>query len=189
MEFIQALTGSLFWATMVSVVLDTASFFSIGLMARKSQLLKPVGSGLNLIALFIVLQIFLHLGAEEHFPRASRHLNFFSWMIFTFAALRLGLYLYGDLFVVRWQAGKFSGCFQKHYHGSCPYRRAPHPVEGNSEHQCHLTHCNNHRSYCDDRSRFSKYSRQHARRLDNSPGETSEARRLDLGGRTRRTRS
>ena len=112
MEFLQALTGSLFWATALSIVLYAASFFAIGLIAQKSELLKPVGAGLKLIALFIVLQIFLHLGAEEHFPRVARHLNFYSWLIFAFAALRLALYLYGDLFVVRWKRGSFPAAFK-----------------------------------------------------------------------------
>jgi small-conductance mechanosensitive channel/CRP-like cAMP-binding protein len=112
MEFLQALAGSLFWATIFSIVLYAACFFAIRLLARKSELLKPVASGLNLIALFVVLQIFLHLGAHDYFPRVARQLDFFSWLIFTFAALRLGLYLYGDLFVVRWKSGSFPAAFK-----------------------------------------------------------------------------
>ena len=42
----------------------------------------------------------------------SRQLDFFSWLVFTFAALRLGLYLYGDLFVVRWKKGSFPAAFK-----------------------------------------------------------------------------
>lgn len=112
MEFLQALTGSLFWATALSIVLYAASFLAIGLISRKSELLKPVGAGLNLIALFVVLQVFLHLGADERFPRVATHLNFYSWLIFALAALRLGLYLYGDLFVVRWRKGSFPAAFK-----------------------------------------------------------------------------
>ena len=46
-----------------------------------------------------------------------KHLNFFSWLIFTFGALRLGLYIYGDLFVVRLETGKLSRGIQEHHHG------------------------------------------------------------------------
>jgi len=42
----------------------------------------------------------------------SLQLNFFSWIVFTFAALRLCLYLYGDLFVVRWKRGSFPAAFK-----------------------------------------------------------------------------
>ncbi len=112
MEFVRALTGSLFWATALSLLLYAAIFFAAGLIARKSELLKPVATGLNLVALFVVIQVFLHLGAEDHFPRIARHLNFYSWLIFTFAALRLGLYLYGDLFIVRRKGGSFPAAFK-----------------------------------------------------------------------------
>jgi small-conductance mechanosensitive channel len=112
MEFIKDLTGSLFWATALSIFLYVASSIAIGLLAKKSELLKPIGAGLKLIVLFISLQIFVHLGAEEHAPRLSSPLNFFSWLVFTFAALRLGLYMYGDLFVVRWKRGSFPAAFK-----------------------------------------------------------------------------
>jgi small-conductance mechanosensitive channel len=45
-------------------------------------------------------------------PRISHQLNFFSWLVFTFVALRLGLYAYGDLFVVRWKQGSFPAAFK-----------------------------------------------------------------------------
>ncbi|HEX9112989.1 MAG TPA: hypothetical protein VF888_01470, partial [Nitrospirota bacterium] len=99
-QFMQDLTGSLFWATLLSILLYTASSIAIGFLARKSALLQPVGAGLKLIALFFAVQVFLHLGAAEYHPQVSRQLNFFSWLVFTFSALRLALYLYGDLFVV-----------------------------------------------------------------------------------------
>ena len=112
MEFLQALTGSLFWAAALSMVLYAVCFLAIGLISRKSELLKPVGTGLNLIALFVVLQIFLRLGVEERFPRIATHLDFYSWLVFSLAAIRLALYLYGDLFVVRWKRGSFPAAFK-----------------------------------------------------------------------------
>ncbi len=112
MEFLQALTGSLFWATALSIVLYAACVLAISLISRKSELLKPVGAGLNLIALFVVLQIYLHLGVHERFPRVATHLNFYSWLIFALAAIRLAVYLYGDLFVVRWRGGSFPAAFK-----------------------------------------------------------------------------
>jgi small-conductance mechanosensitive channel/CRP-like cAMP-binding protein len=112
MEFIKELAGSLFWATALSILLFVASSLAIGLLAKKSELLKPIGAGLKLIVLFIAFQLFIRLGAEEHFPRLSINLNFFSWLIFTFGAVRLGLYMYGDLFVVRWKRGSFPAAFK-----------------------------------------------------------------------------
>ncbi len=112
MEFLQDLTGSLFWAMTLSVLLYIASSIAISCLAKKSALMKPVGSGLKLIALFLSVQVFLHLGAAEYHPRISQQLDFFSWLVFTFAALRLGLYLYGDLFVVRWKRGSFPAAFK-----------------------------------------------------------------------------
>ncbi len=112
MALLSDLTGSLFWAALFSLVLYIAAFIAIGFLAKKSALLKPVGAGLKLIALFIALQAFLRLGAAEAHPRISRQIDFFSWLIFTFAALRLVLYLYGDLFVVRWKHGSFPAAFK-----------------------------------------------------------------------------
>jgi len=112
MDLLKDLTGSLLWAILLSIFLYTASSIAIGFLARKSTLLKPVGSGLKLIALFLAVQVFLHLGAAEYHPRISRQLDFFSWLVFAFAALRLGLYLYGDLFVVRWKRGSFPAAFK-----------------------------------------------------------------------------
>jgi small-conductance mechanosensitive channel/CRP-like cAMP-binding protein len=112
MELLNDLTGSLFWATLLGIILYTASSIAIGFLARKSSLLKPIGTGLNLIALFLAIQVFLHLGAAEYHPHISRQLDFFSWLVFTFAVLRLGLYVYGDLFVVRWKQGSFPAAFK-----------------------------------------------------------------------------
>ena len=112
MEFIKDLTGSLFWATVLSILLYGGSSVALGFLSKKSAQLKPIGSGLNLISLFLSIQIFLHLGAAEFYPRTSRQLDFLSWLVFTFAALRLGLYVYGDLFVVRWKKGSFPGAFK-----------------------------------------------------------------------------
>lgn len=111
-EFVQALTGSLFWATSIGILLFVAGSMAIGLLEKKSDLLKPIGAGLKFIILFLSLQIFIRLGAEEHSPRLANHLNFFSWLIFIFGALRLGLYVYGDLFVVRWKKGSFPAAFK-----------------------------------------------------------------------------
>jgi len=118
MELIKDLTGSLFWTTALSIILYVASSIAIGLLEKKSELLKPIGAGLKLIVLFISLQIFVHLGAEEHSPRLANSLNFFSWLVFTFAALRLGLYMYGDLFVVRLKKGSFPAAFKNIIIGS-----------------------------------------------------------------------
>ena len=112
MELLKDLTGSLFWATALSLVLFIASSIAIGYLAKKSVQLKPIGSGLKLIAFFFVVQVFLHLGAAESHPRISRQLEFFAWLLFVFAALRLGLYVYGDLFVVRWRRGSFPAAFK-----------------------------------------------------------------------------
>ena len=112
MEFLKDLAGSLFWATALSILLYTVSSIAIGYFSKKSALLKPIGSGLNLIALFLAVQVFHHLGAAEYYPRLSRQLNFFSWLVFTFAAIKLFLYLYGDLFVVRWKRGSFPAAFK-----------------------------------------------------------------------------
>ncbi|HSQ77529.1 MAG TPA: mechanosensitive ion channel domain-containing protein, partial [Nitrospirota bacterium] len=112
MELIKNLTGSLFWTTALSIILYVVGSIAIGLLEKKSELLKPVGTGLKLVVLFLSLQIFIRLGAEEHSPRLANHLNFFSWLIFIFGALRLGLYLYGDLFVVRWKRGSFPAAFK-----------------------------------------------------------------------------
>ncbi len=112
MELMRDLTGSLFWATVLSLILYSAGSIAIAYVANKSVQLKPIGSGLKLIMLFIAVQVFLHLGAAEYHPRISQQLNFFSWLVFTFAALRLGLYVYGDLFVVRWKRGSFPAAFK-----------------------------------------------------------------------------
>lgn len=112
MELFKDLTGSLFWVTALSIILYVAGSLAIGLLEKKSELLKPIGVGLKLIVLFLSLQIFVHLGAEDHSPRLASFLNFFSWLIFIFGALRLGLYLYGDLFVVRWKRGSFPAAFK-----------------------------------------------------------------------------
>jgi hypothetical protein len=58
------------------------------------------------------VQLFLHLGEAEYYPRISLQLDFFSWLVFTYAALRLGLYIYGDLFIVRWKRGNFPAAFK-----------------------------------------------------------------------------
>lgn len=112
MEFIRDLAGSLFWAAALSFALYIVAVLAIRLLSRKSDLLKPVGTGLHLIALFIVIQLFLHLGAQEHWPRTSRQIHFISWLLLSFATIRLGLYLYGDLFVVRWKRGSFPAAFK-----------------------------------------------------------------------------
>jgi small-conductance mechanosensitive channel/CRP-like cAMP-binding protein len=112
MEIISDLTASLSWALVLSVLIYVGSHIAIGFLSKKSALLKPIGTGLKLIALFLSVQIFLHLGAAETHPRLSHQMNFFSWLVFTFAALRLGLYVYGDLFVVRWKQGSFPAAFK-----------------------------------------------------------------------------
>jgi small-conductance mechanosensitive channel/CRP-like cAMP-binding protein len=112
MDLINDLSGSLLWATLLSIVLFISGSIAIGFLARKSAQLKPIGTGLKLIVLFIALQVFLRLGAEEHYPRVSQFLHFFSWLIFAFGALRLSLHIYGDLFVVRWKRGSFPAAFK-----------------------------------------------------------------------------
>jgi len=112
MENLLDLTGSLFWATALSIIFYASASTAAGFLAKKSAQLKPIGSGLNLIILFISVQLFLHLGAAVYYPRISQQLNFFSWLVFTYAALRLGLYIYGDLFIVRWKQGSFPAAFK-----------------------------------------------------------------------------
>ena len=112
MEFLQVLTGSLLWTTLFSIALYVGGSIATNFLARKSKLLKPIASGLKLIALFVALQTFLLLGARDHFPRVSQHLAFWSWLLLSFALLRLTLYMYGDLFVVRWKRGSFPAAFK-----------------------------------------------------------------------------
>ncbi len=112
MEIVNDLTASLLWALVLSLLIYVSSHIAIGFLSKKSALLKPIGTGLKLIALFLSIQIFLHLGAAEAHPTLSLQMNFVSWLVFTFAALRLGLYIYGDLFVVRWKRGSFPGAFK-----------------------------------------------------------------------------
>jgi small-conductance mechanosensitive channel/CRP-like cAMP-binding protein len=112
MDFLQDLTGSLFWALALSIILYVGGSMAIGSLARKSELLKPIGVGLKLVVLFISIRMFLHLGAAEYHPKIANYLNFFSWLVIAFAALRLGLYTYGDLFVVRWKRGSFPAAFK-----------------------------------------------------------------------------
>lgn len=112
MNFLQELTGSLFLAALICIGVYIAAFLVINLLVKKSELLMPVGAGLKLVALFLAVQIFLFLGGQEQWPRFSRQLNFLSWLIFTFAGLRLTLYVYGDLFVVRWKRGSFPAAFK-----------------------------------------------------------------------------
>jgi small-conductance mechanosensitive channel/CRP-like cAMP-binding protein len=112
MEIVNNLTASLLWALVLSVVILIGSLIAIGFLSKKSALLKPIGTGLKLIALFLSIQIFLHLGAADTHPTLSSQMNFISWLVFTFAALRLGLYIYGDLFVVRWKRGSFPAAFK-----------------------------------------------------------------------------
>ncbi|NTW58371.1 MAG: mechanosensitive ion channel [Nitrospirae bacterium] len=112
MELIQALTGSLLWATLFSIGLFVGGSIATNFLAKKSKLLEPIASGLKLIALFVALQAFLILGGNEGFPAVARYFQFFSWLIAIFALLRLTLYMYGDLFVVRWKKGSFPAAFK-----------------------------------------------------------------------------
>ena len=112
MEIYRDLTGSLFLAAAFSLLFYGAAALAVGFLAKKSAQLKPIGSGLNLIIIFIAIQLFLHLGADECNQRISRQLSFSSWLVFTYAVLRIGLYLYGDLFVVRWRRGSFPAAFK-----------------------------------------------------------------------------
>jgi len=112
MELLKDLMGSLFWATVISVALYVGGSIATGFLAKKSKLLKPIASWLKLLVLFVSIQAFLLLGAEESYPRLSRQLQFFSWLIAVFALIRLTLYMYGDLFVVRWKRGSFPAAFK-----------------------------------------------------------------------------
>lgn len=112
MDIIRDMMGSLFWATIISIGVLVGGLISTNLLSRKSKLLKPIGTGLKLLVLFVSVQIFLFLGAADAYPRISRHLRFFSWLIAIFAFLRLTLYMYGDLFVVRWKKGSFPAAFK-----------------------------------------------------------------------------
>ncbi len=95
-EILRYLTGSPLWATALSIIFYASASTAAGFLEKKSAQLKPIGSGLNLIILFISVQLFLHLGAAVYFPRVSQQLNFFSWPAFTYAAL----HIYGDLFIM-----------------------------------------------------------------------------------------
>lgn len=112
LDLIKDLAGSLFWAAVISVGLYVGGSIATGFLAKKSKLLKPIATWLKFIVLFVALQAFLLLGAREQYPRLSLHLSFWSWIIFTFACVRLALYTYGDLFVVRWRQGSFPAAFK-----------------------------------------------------------------------------
>ena len=112
MELMQLLTGSLPWATLFSIALFVGGSIATNFLATKSKLLKPIASGLKLLALFVAVQTFLFLGGNEGVPHVARYLRFFSWLIAVFALLRLTLYMYGDLFVVRWKKGSFPAAFK-----------------------------------------------------------------------------
>ncbi len=112
MEIIKELTGSLFWAMTFSIILFIAGLLAAGFFAKKSLLLKPAGAALKLIVLFVSVQVFLNFEAVEALSRLSKHLNFLSWLVFAFAMLRLGLYAYGDLFIVRGRRGSFPAAFK-----------------------------------------------------------------------------
>ncbi|OGW36289.1 MAG: hypothetical protein A2X58_01625 [Nitrospirae bacterium GWC2_56_14] len=112
MSFLQDLTGSLLWVTLFSVILFSGGIVAIGFLMRQSDLLKPMGPGLKVIAFFVSVQVFLLLGGHDHYPRFSKHLDFFSWLIGIFGVLRVALYIYGDLFVVRLKRGSFPAAFK-----------------------------------------------------------------------------
>jgi len=112
MSFLQDLTGSLLWVTLFSVVLFSGGIVAIGFLTRQSDLLKPMGPGLKIIAFFVSVQVFLLLGGHDSSPRFSKHLDFFSWLIGIFGVLRVALYIYGDLFVVRLKRGSFPAAFK-----------------------------------------------------------------------------
>lgn len=111
MEFSVHLTGTMFWAALFSTVFFVVCLMFIANLAKKKPRLKPVGGGLNLIALFLAIQAYIFFGAEYH-PRFTQHLNFISWILFTFGALKLLLYVYGDLFVVKLKHGSFPAAFK-----------------------------------------------------------------------------
>jgi hypothetical protein len=71
-----------------------------------------MGAGLKIIVFFISIQVFLLLGVAEHYPRLSKYVGFYSWLVFIFALLRVGLYIYGDLFIVRLRHGSFPAAFK-----------------------------------------------------------------------------
>ncbi len=112
MEFFQALAGSFFLAVVVSLILGIAGSIAVGFIVKKSDLLKPLGTGLKLVVLFIAVQVFLHLGFTEHYQKLYKHINFYSWLVFIFALFRVGLYIYGDLFIVRLKHGSFPAAFK-----------------------------------------------------------------------------
>jgi small-conductance mechanosensitive channel len=112
MDLLPVLTGSLLWATLFSIALFVGGSIATTFLAKKSKLLKPIASGLKLIALFVAIQAFLLLGGRAQFPRLALYLSFFSWLIAIFALLKLTLYMYGDLFIVRWKKGSFPAAFK-----------------------------------------------------------------------------
>jgi small-conductance mechanosensitive channel/CRP-like cAMP-binding protein len=112
MDIIRGLSFALHWAAAISILIYVGGSIAIGFLSKKSALLKPIGSGLKLIVLFAALQVFILFGGADRAPRVALQLNFFSWLLFIFAALRLCLYIYGDLFVVRWKRGSFPAAFK-----------------------------------------------------------------------------
>jgi len=112
LELIKDLAGSLFLAAVISACLLVGGSIATGFLAKKSKLLKPIATWLKFIVLFVALQVFLLLGAKDQYPRVSQHISFWSWVIFTFAFIRLALYTYGDLFIVRWRKGSFPAAFK-----------------------------------------------------------------------------
>lgn len=112
MEFIQDLTGSLLWTVIVSAVILAGGIVAVRLLARRVSVLRPVAIALQLLVVFIAVQVLLHFGVDERRPRLSRHLHFFNWLVFAFALIRLSLYAYGDLLVIKLRKGSFPAAFK-----------------------------------------------------------------------------
>ena len=117
MELIKDLTGSLLWATLLSIALYAAGSIAIDLLAKKSTLLKPIASGLKLIALFVAIQVFLHLGAAEYHPGDFAPARLLLLAGVHLCRARLGLVHVRRPFRGPVEEGELPGGVQEHHHG------------------------------------------------------------------------
>jgi len=68
MDLLEALTGSLLWATLFSIALFVGGQHRHELPREEVKAPEAIASGLKLIALFVALQVFLLLGGRSTSP-------------------------------------------------------------------------------------------------------------------------
>lgn len=112
MEFLQDLTGSLLWAAIFSLAILIGGGIAVRQLAGRVTGLRPAASALQLVVFFVAVFVLLHFSVDDRHPRLAKHLHFFNWLVFTFAVVRLFLYAYGDLFVIRLKKGSFPAAFK-----------------------------------------------------------------------------